>query len=69
MSTEYKLQENKQPELYPIDATKCTSLQQMGIIFNALGVGMTEEFAKTHGLEHLVMWPEEKPTLDLPKLK
>ena len=57
-NTEYKLKQ-EQLELFPIDATLCTSLQQMGIIFNALGVGMTEEFAKRHGLEHLLVPKDE----------
>lgn len=57
----------KQPEIYPIDATKAVTIQELGIIFNALGVGMTEEFAKTHNLEHMLVpldetkvWQEEK---------
>lgn len=53
-------EEKPQPELYPIDCTKAETIQELGIIFNALGVGITEEFAKLHQLEHLVIWPEEK---------
>jgi hypothetical protein len=49
-----------QPEIFPIDATKATSIQELGIIFNALGVGVTEEFAKTFNLEHMVVWPDSK---------
>lgn len=52
--------EVQQPEMFPIDATKATSLQELGIIFNALGVGVTEEFAKTFNLEHMVVWPDSK---------
>lgn len=53
-------EEVQQPELYPVDATKAETIQELGIIFNALGVGMTKEFAELHKLEHLVVWPEEK---------
>ena len=53
-------EEVQQPEMFPIDATKATSLQELGIIFNALGVGVTEEFAKTFNLEHMVVWPDSK---------
>lgn len=52
--------EIQQPEMFPIDATKATSIQELGIIFNALGVGVTEEFAKTFNLEHMVVWPDSK---------
>ena len=57
----------QQPKIYPIDATKAVTIQELGIIFNALGVGMTKEFAETHNLEHLLVpqregdvWAEEK---------
>ena len=57
----------QQPEIYPIDATKAVTIQELGIIFNALGVGMTKEFAELHKLEHLLVpmdetkvWAEEK---------
>ena len=53
-------EEVQQPTLYPVDATKAETIQELGIIFNALGVGMTKEFAELHKLEHLVVWPEEK---------
>jgi len=52
-------EKQEQPEIYPIDATKAVTIQELGIIFNALGVGMTEEFAKLHKLEHLVVWPQD----------
>ena len=59
--------EKANQEIYPIDATKAVTIQELGIIFNALGVGMTKEFAETHKLEHLLMeqregdvWQEEK---------
>ncbi len=53
-------EEVQQPELYPVDCTKVETIQELGIIFNALGVGVTEEFAKLHNLEHLVVWPDAK---------
>ena len=47
--------EVQQPVIFPLDATKAESIQQLGIIFNALGVGMTKEFAETHNLEHMLV--------------
>jgi|TARA_B110000977_G_scaffold154873_1_gene196930 hypothetical protein len=41
------------PTVYPIDATKAT-LEEMGVLFNALGIAMTIEYAKERGLEHLL---------------
>ena len=46
-------QDNK-PEVFPIDARKCKSLEEMGLIINALGMAMTKEFATENGLEHLL---------------
>lgn len=43
----------QQPTVYPVDATKAT-LEEMGILFNALGIAMTVEYAKERGLEHLL---------------
>ena len=45
--------EPAQPQVYPVDATKAT-LEEMGVLFNALGIAMTEEYAKERGLEHLL---------------
>ena len=42
------------PVVYPVDATKAKSIEEMGILFNALGIAMTEEYAKERGLEHLL---------------
>ena len=42
-----------EPTVYPVDATKA-SLEEMGILFNALGIAMTVEYAKERGLEHLL---------------
>ena len=50
--SEYVLQK-PEPTVYPVDATKAT-LEEMGILFNALGIAMTEEYAKERGLEHLL---------------
>ena len=51
--------EIKQPEMFNIDATRATSIQEIGILFNALGVAVTEDFAKLHKLEHMIAWKEE----------
>lgn len=47
-------QEQQQPEVFPIDATKCNNLKEMGILLNALGLAMTKEYAAENGLEHLL---------------
>lgn len=47
-----------QPKVYSIDATKCKSLEEMGILLNALGMAMTVEYAKENGLEHLLKMEE-----------
>jgi len=52
MENEYTLVK-PEPTVYPIDATKAT-LEEMGILFNALGIAMTIEYAKERGLEHLL---------------
>ena len=59
METEYTLvQEENKPEVFPIDARKCKSLEEMGLIINALGMAMTKEFAAENGLEHLLQIEE-----------
>jgi cytochrome c biogenesis factor len=50
--SEYVLQK-PEPTVYPVDATKAT-LEEMGVLFNALGIAMTVEYAKERGLEHLL---------------
>ena len=50
--SEYVLQK-PEPTVYPVDATKA-SLEEMGILFNALGIAMTVEYAKERGLDHLL---------------
>jgi hypothetical protein len=52
MENEYTLVQ-PEPTVYPVDATKA-SLEEMGILFNALGIAMTVEYAKERGLEHLL---------------
>ena len=42
-----------QPKVYPVDATKAT-LEEMGVLFNALGIAMTVEYAEERGLLHLL---------------
>ena len=51
--------EVQQPELFNIDATRARSIQEIGILFNALGIAITEDFAKLHQLEHMIAWKEE----------
>lgn len=43
----------EKPTVYPVDATKA-SLEEMGILFNALGIAMTKEYAEERGLLHLI---------------
>ena len=62
--SEYVLQK-PEPTVYPVDATKAKSLEEMGILFNALGIAMTKEYAAEKGLEHLLKTEESVPT---PKL-
>ena len=50
--SEYKLVK-PEPTVYPVDATKA-SLEEMGILFNALGIAMTVEYAEERGLKHLL---------------
>jgi len=46
--------QKEEPTVYPIDATKATSIQEMGVLFNALGIAMTKEYAEQMGLLHLL---------------
>lgn len=50
--SEYTLVKDE-PTVYPVDATKA-SLEEMGILFNALGIAMTVEYAEERGLKHLL---------------
>jgi len=45
----------EQPEILPIDATKAQSIEEIGILLNALGLGMTADFAKKNKLEHMLV--------------
>lgn len=44
----------EQPVVYAVDATKCNDLKEMGILMNALGIAMTQEYAEENGLMHLL---------------
>ena len=50
--------EVQQPEVLPIDATKCQSLEEVGMLLNALGLAMTKEYAEANGLKHLLVEQE-----------
>ena len=50
--SDYVLQK-PEPKVYPVDATKAT-LEEMGVLFNALGIAMTVEYAEERGLAHLL---------------
>ena len=52
---QYVMPEQPQPVSYPIDLTRCQSLEELAFILNALGLGMEEEFAKANNLEHLLV--------------
>ena len=58
--SEYTLKQ-EQPEVFPIDATKCHNLKEMGLLMNALGLAMTKSYAAENGLEHLLI---EKTTFE-----
>ncbi len=47
-------EKEEEPTVYPVDATKATSILDMAILFNALGIAMTLEYARERGLEHLL---------------
>ena len=47
--------EQVQPVVFPIDATKCESIKEMGTLLNALGIAMTKEYAVENSLEHLLV--------------
>jgi len=45
----------EQPEILEIDCTKAKSVEELGLLLNALGLGMTADFAKNNNLEHLLV--------------
>lgn len=45
----------EQPVVYPIDATKCKSIKEVGLLMNALGLAMTKEYAEANKLSHLLI--------------
>ena len=55
MDDQYKLVNPEQPTVYPIDATKCNDIKEIGILLNALGMAMTKEYAEANGLSHLLI--------------
>lgn len=44
----------QQPKVYPVDATKAKSVKELGVLFNALGIAMTIEYAEQMKLQHLL---------------
>ena len=46
--------EPTQPTVYPVDATQCRDIKEMGMLMNALGLAMTKEYAEANGLMHLL---------------
>ena len=44
----------QQPVMYSVDASKCKSVKELGMLLNALGLGMTKEYADENGLTHLL---------------
>tara|TARA_R110000782_G_scaffold5455_9_gene18810 strand:+ start:3035 stop:3256 length:222 start_codon:yes stop_codon:yes gene_type:complete len=68
----YEPIKKEEPVVYPVDATKA-SLAEMGVLFNALGIAMTEEYAKTRGLDHLLILDPpkagKKVELKMPSIK
>ena len=53
---EYTLvpQEQQQPVVYPVDATQCKDIKEMGMLMNALGLAMSKSYAEENGLMHLL---------------
>jgi hypothetical protein len=51
--TTYQLTQDK--PMYPIDARKCQSVEELGLLFNVLGIAVTEEFAEQNGITHLMI--------------
>lgn len=51
---EFNPEQAPQPTMYTVDATKAQSIEELGILLNALGLGMTKEYADEHGLTHLL---------------
>jgi hypothetical protein len=43
------------PPVFPIDARKCKSLEEVGLLINVLGMAMTKEYAEANGLQHLLI--------------
>ena len=56
----------EKPEVFSVDARKCKSLEEMGLLINALGIAMTKEFAAENNIEHLL---QDEMQFDLPNLE
>ena len=50
--------QQEQPVVYPVDATKCKSVEEMGMLLHALGLAMTKEYAEANNLMHLLVETE-----------
>ena len=51
---EYNPEQTEQPQMYGVDAAKAQSIEELGMLLNALGLGMTKEYAEVNGLTHLL---------------
>ena len=51
---EFNPEQPEQPQMYGVDATKAKSIKELGTLLNALGLGMTKEYAEVNGLTHLL---------------
>lgn len=43
-----------QPEMVLVDASKAKTLEEMGMLLNALGLAMSREYAEANNLTHLL---------------
>lgn len=68
--SEYKLAQPQQPQpqMIEIDATKCKSIKELGMLMNGLGLAVTEEWAKQNNLEHILVKQPQLSKLELPNL-
>ncbi len=68
---EYTQIPQNQPKMYMLDATKCKSIAEIGLLFNALGIAVSMEYATENSIEHLLIKNEDEAVqveLELPKL-
>ena len=52
---EFNPEQTEQPKLYSVDASRVKSIEELGTLLNALGLGMTMEYAEANGLTHLLV--------------